>query len=131
MVEKIINSPKQYENPKSKEEDSLLVKSETSVDLQSTWSVAKVDESMMDYYINLTALLTIVVLAFIKLTLPEVNHWNALSFKEFIILIFQDNFNAYLNHVNKNPLLYKAMTSFTVYTIGDLMSQRIYLSHIG
>ena len=49
-------------------------------------------------------------------------HWHEWTWKQIVTIIPRDKWNYYLHEITKNPIRAKAMTSGTVYVIGDIIS---------
>lgn len=54
-----------------------------------------------------------------------------MSREEILISVFKYNWNRFLDEFNNNPLEVKALTSGSVYVIGDLISQLTKINHLG
>jgi protein Mpv17 len=59
-----------------------------------------------------------------QLILHQQHHARGWDFSEIALRDFADTWTSYMGHLQTNPILTKAITSGTVYTIGDVIAQR-------
>lgn len=81
------------------------------------------DEREVNAYVNAGALLMVGALILTKLVTVDLDAWRGWEPSEILFRIPIDNWQGYMDFLTSQPIVTKALTSFSVYLIGDLVAQ--------
>ncbi|GKY94862.1 hypothetical protein MPSEU_000451100 [Mayamaea pseudoterrestris] len=104
------------ESPKLLPYDPLVKEQQKNLLSNIRWN----DKKMLQNIVTGVVGATIVY----QLLLHQQHHARGWDFSEIALRDFADTWASYMQHLQSNPILTKAITSGSVYTIGDLIAQR-------
>ena len=85
----------------------------------------------IDYILNLSVISGIICLVALNVVTVDMDHWDKWSLAKILARIPKDNWDNYMMALEQTPIQVKALTSGTVYVIGDILSQLIGKTSLG
>jgi len=76
-----------------------------------------------DLIINVGFLIMMSVIMLAKIATVSMDHWRGWSPAEIFLRIPLDNWDGYMSFLEDHPVVTKALTSFSVYMLGDWTAQ--------
>ena len=76
-----------------------------------------------DLIINVAFLAVMAIFMVAKIATVSIDHWRGWSPAEIFLRIPLDNWDGYMEFLGDHPVITKALTSFSVYMLGDWTAQ--------
>ena len=102
----------------------------SAADLIASWT-DRIQTVNINEWLNYSLLLVIAIAILIKLTTVDAGMTRGWTAQEISARMVCDNWNGYLSVLNARPIATKAATSATVYTLGDMVAQKIEGTELG
>ena len=99
--------------------------------MQDFFAERGVDERQLNFLVNLSFIMMVTIAVLTSVVTVDMDAWRGWSLGEIFFRIPLDNWDSYMASLLEHPILVKAVTSGSVYAIGDWVAQvrRFYTAH--